>query len=270
MTPPLQEKQVHVLGALLGDMPEAALLSRAVTGSLRVAHETSRLDVLARLRGGDFDAVVFPVLDGRGLPTAPLIQQCAAEHARVVLLAVCCAPPARASAVLAAARAGARVIVSPSVPELTALLCDISPATVQRLVVTRASLHGVEPRFLRDVLATATQAAAESGRVGAFAASLNVSTRTLSRQLRRAGLPSPRELLAVARLLLACAEMESLLIRDAETIARLSGFATTRRLVRTARQYGVPVGGDRRHPSLPRFSDALVAVVTTLGGRLSP
>jgi hypothetical protein len=39
--------------------------------------------------------------------------------------------------------------------------------------------------------------------------------------------------------------------------------------MRIARRYAVAVGGERRHPSLPCFSDALAAVVTTLGGRLS-
>lgn len=264
-----ESTRIHVLGALLGEMPEAVLLGRAVTDTLRLVHEPSRLDVLARLRSGDFDAVVFPVLDGRGLPTAPLIQQCAAEHARLVLFAVCCSPPARASALLAAARAGARVLVSPSVPDLTALLRDLSRAGVPPVVVARGSLHGVEPPFLRDVLATAILTVGENGRVGAFAASLNVSTRTLSRQLRQAGLPSPRALLAAARLLCACAEVESLSNRGAAASARPSGIANTRRLVRTARQYAVPVGGDRLHPSLPCFSDALVAVVTALGGRLA-
>jgi hypothetical protein len=257
-----------VLGALLDAMPEAALLGRATTDNLRVTHEASRLAVLARLRSGNFDAVVFPVFDGRGLPSAPLIQQCAVEHSGLALFAICTLPPPRAGGLLAAARAGARVIVSPSVSELTALLCDASRAAVQRVVVTRGSFRGVEPRFLRDVLAVATQTVGENARVGTFAASLHVSTRTLSRKLRQAGLPSPRTLLAAARLLSACAEMESFPGRDAAASARLSGFANTGRLVRTARQYAVPIGGDRRHPRFPRFSDALVAVVRTLGGRL--
>src|SRR4051794_18516440 len=89
---------VRGVGALLDEMPEAALLRRAITDPLHVADEPSRLAVLARVRSGEFDAVVFPVVDGRGLPSAPLIQQCAAEHSRVVLFAICCAPPLRANA----------------------------------------------------------------------------------------------------------------------------------------------------------------------------
>jgi hypothetical protein len=269
VTPPSHGKQIHVLGALLENAPEAPLLGGAITDALHVAHEPSRVAVVARLRSSDFDAVVFPVLDGRGLPTAPLILQCAAEYPRLLLLAVCCAPPARASALLAAARAGAHVIVSPSVPELRALLCDLSPPGARRPIVTRGDFDRVEPRFLRDVLGAASQTVAENGRVGDFAATLHVSARTLSRRLRQAGLPSPRALLAAGALLCACAGLESLPNRDAAAGARLPELASARHLMRIARRYGVPVGGDRRHPSLPCFSDALAAVVTTLGGRLS-
>jgi hypothetical protein len=265
---PLRGAQIRVLGVLLGEMPEATLLRRAISDGLRVAHEPSRLAVLERLRSGHYDAVVFPVLDHRGLPTAPLIHQCALAHSGLALIAICCSPPARASALLAAARVGARVIVSPSAPELTALLRDVSRAAVQRGVGTRESLHAVEPPFLRDGLVMATQAAEKNGRVGTLAASLNVSTRTLSRRLRRAGLPSPRALLAAAHLLWACAEMESSPVRDAASARRPWGSARDRRLMRTARQYAVPVGEDRPHGRLPRFRAALIAVVATLGGRL--
>src|SRR4051794_544927 len=120
MTETLASAEVRVLGALLGDMPEAALLARAASETLHVAQESSRFAVVARLHSGDFDAVVFPVVDARGLPTAPLIQQCVREHSRSTLFAICCSPPLRANALLAAARAGARVVVSPSVSELTA------------------------------------------------------------------------------------------------------------------------------------------------------
>jgi len=264
---PRQGGSIHVLGALLDEMPEATLLGGASTETLRVTHEPSRLAVLARLRSGHYDAVVFPVLDGRGLPTAPLIHQCALEHAGLALIAICYAPPARASALLAAARAGARVIVPPSVTELTSLLRDLSRQAVERVVVARGSLQGVEPPFLRDVLVVATETAGVNGRVATFAAALNVSTRTLSRQLRQAGLPSPRALLAAARLLVACAELDSFPGRDAAASARLSGVRA-RRLMRTARQYAVLVAGDHVHPSFPHFGDALAAVVTTLGGHL--
>ncbi|HEX7978079.1 MAG TPA: hypothetical protein VF461_05715 [Gemmatimonadaceae bacterium] len=260
--------EIRVLGALLDDMPEAALLGRAVTSAVHVAHESSRLAVLARLRSGDFDAVVFPVVDGRGLPTAPLIQQCATEHSRSAYIAICCSPPLRANALLAAARAGAQVVVAPSVSELTALLSERSHTVARHEVVTRRTLQGVEPRFLRDILAGATRTVGENGRVRAFAASLDVSTRTLSRQFRQAGLPSPRAVLAVARLLLVCAMMESYPDGEGAASVRLAGLADVRQLKRIARQYALPVGGGRP-PTFPRFSVALDAVVKRLGGQLN-
>jgi hypothetical protein len=268
MTETLAPAGIRVLGALLDDMPEGALLERAASETLHVAHEPSRLAVLARLRSGDFDAVVFPLVDGRGLPTAPLIQQCAAEHAGSVCIAICCSPPLRANALLAAARAGARVVVAPSVSELAALLGECSDAAGRRDVVARRTLQGVEPQFLRDILASATRTVGEHGQVRAFAASLDVSTRTLSRQLRHAGLPSPRAVLAVARLLLACAALESVPDGEGGASAPLAGLAGVRQLRRIARQYAVPIGGGRQ-PTFPRFSVALDAVVRRLGGQVT-
>jgi hypothetical protein len=264
----MQRQDSRVLSALLDEMPEASLLGHATPHPLHVVHEPSRVALLTRLRTGDYDAVVFPILDGGGLPTAPLIHQCAQEHSDLALIAICCAPPARAGALLAAARAGARVFVAPSVPELTSLLRDISRPAAQRTALTRAKLHGVEPRFLVDVLSIAARVVADGGHVATFAAYLNISVRTLSRRLDNAGLASPHAVLAAARLLWACAVMETMPSRDAATIARLSGFANSRRLMRTAHHFAVPVGGDPGHPSLPRYNDALRAVINALGGRL--
>lgn len=258
--------EIRVLGALLDDMPEAALLARAAGETLHVAHESSRLAVLARLRGGDFDAVVFPVVDARGLPTAPLIQQCVVDHSRSAPFAICCSPPLRANALLAAARAGARVVVSPSVSELTALLSD-RPNADSPHDATRRTLEAIEPPFLRAILTGATRTIGENGHVGSLAASLDVSTRTLSRQLRRAGLPSPRAVLAVARLLVACAAKESRLSAEPAG-ARMDAAPHPRQLKRIARQYAVPLGSGR-HPTLPGFGEALGAVVRTLGGQLN-
>jgi len=260
--------EIQVLGALLDALPEAALLERAIREPLHLAHEASRTAVLARLRSGAYGAAVFPIVDGSGLPTAPLIDQCAQEHSALALVAICCAPPPRAGALLAAARAGARVVVAPSAAELTALLRELARPAAQRVVVTRASLQGVEPGFLRDALGVAAEVVVDGGQVDAFAAALNVSTRTLTRQLHAAGLASPRSLLAAARLLWACAVMESPRSGDVTTTARLAGFADAHRLMYTARKYAVRVGGDVKHPRLPRYVDALATVVEVLGGRV--
>jgi hypothetical protein len=263
-----RDKEPHILSALLEEMPEASVLRHATGAMLHVVHERSRVAVLARLRTREHDVVVFPILDEHGLPTAPLILQCAQEHSDVVLIAICCAPPPRAGALLAAARAGARVVVAPSAPELTALLCESWRRATQRAELTRASLGGVEPCLLRDVLAVAARVVVEGGHVATFAAYLNISTRTLSRRLHDAGLASSRSFLAAARVLWACAAMEAAPSPDARATARLCGFGNTTRLMYAARKYAVPVGGDPSHPILPRYGDALATVVSTLGGHL--
>jgi hypothetical protein len=262
------EDQIHVLGALLDAVPEAALLPHASVDALRIVHEPSRVAVLTRLRTGEYDAVVFPVFDGSGLPTAPLIQQCAHENADLALLAICCAPPESTSALLAAARAGARVVVGPSAPELSALLRETSRRRAPRPDFTRERIQGVEPPMLREVLTVAAEVVVQGGHVGALASRLNVSPRTLVRHLRTAGLPSARTLLGVARVLWACAAVESAPGRDLAVTARLCGFATTNRMIRTARHFAVVVGGSAVHPIFPSYGEALAAVIGAVGGRL--
>lgn len=262
------QDQIHVLGALLDAVPEAALLTYVAADALRIVHEPSRAAVLARLRTGEFDAAVFPIFDGSGLPTAPLIQQCAHENADLALLAICCAPPESTSALLAAARAGARVIVCPSAPELSALLRETSRRPAQRPEITRESFERVEPAMLRDVMTVAAEVVVQGGHVSALASRLNVSSRTLVRHLHTAGLPSARTFLAVARVLWACAAVESAAGRDIAVTARLCGFGSTYRLIRTARQYAVRVGGSTAHPIFPSYGEALAAVVGAVGGRL--
>jgi transcriptional regulator GlxA family with amidase domain len=208
------------------------------------------------------------VFDGSGLPTAPLIQQCAHENADLALLAICCEPPESTSALLAAARAGARVVVGPSASELRALLRETSRRHPQRPDFSRESFQGVEPAMLRDVLTIAAEVVVEGGHVGALASRLNVSPRTLVRHLHAAGLPSARTLLGVARVLWACAIVESAPSRDMAVTARLCGFATTSRMLRAARHYAVAVGGSANHPILPSYDEALAAAVGAVGGRL--
>jgi len=263
-----RDDAIRVLGVLLGELPEAALLERAICEPLHLVHEPSRSAVLARLRAGEYGLAVFPIIDRSGLPTSPLIDQCMQEHADLALIAICCTPPQRAGPLLAAARAGARVVVAPSAPELTALLRESARPPAQRVVPTRASLQGIEPGFLREALGVAAQVVVEGGHVAAFAAALNVSTRTLTRQLHNAGLAPPRALLAAARLLWACAVRESARSEDATTVARLSGFADANRLLSAARKYAVPVVGEGKHPRLPRYDDVLAAVVKALGGHI--
>lgn len=264
----LLQDQIHVLGALLDAVPEASLLTDASAVTLRIVHEPSRVAVLTRLRTGSYDAVVFPVFDGSGLPTAPLIQQCAHENADLTLLAICCEPPEGTGALLAAARAGARVVVAPSAPELSALLCDSARRSVQRPDFTQERFRGVVPAMLRDVLTVAAEVVVEGGHVSALASRLNVSPRTLVRHLHTAGLPSARTLLGAARVLWACATMEAASGRDVAVTARLCGFGATSRLIRAARQYAVLVGGSAVHPIFPSYGDALAAVVDAVGGRL--
>jgi len=262
------QHQIHVLGALLDAVPEASLLTHASAEALQIVHEPSRIAVLTRLRADAYDAVVFPVFDGSGLPTAPLIQQCAHENADLPLLAICCEPPEGTTALLAAARAGARVVVAPSPLELSALLRDTARRSAPRPDFTHQRFHGVAPPMLRDVLTVATDVVVEGGHVTALASRLNVSPRTLVRHLRTAGLPSARTLLGAARVLWACATMESAPGRDIAGTARLCGFGATSRMIRAARQYAVLVGGSAVHPIFPSWSDALAAVVGAVGGRL--
>ena len=260
---------IRVLGALLGQTPEAVLLRQAVhpPAVLRVADD--RAEVLTKLRNARYDVIVFGIQDPDHLPTTPLIARCVQQQPGSAVLLLCATPPARTGALLAASRAGARVLVAPSAVDVTSVLVRAARLSSHDLVPDCTALESVQPPMLRELLCAASKTVADDGRVHTLAQHLRVSPRTLSRHTQIASLAPPRAFLSAARLLWACAFMESSRY-DLSAVARTTGFADLRALVVATRRHLPPASGASSIVRLPAYHDALRHVVGSLGGRLVP
>ena len=262
-----EPRVVRVLGALLGESPEASLLRRAIRPPAVLRRVENRLHTLAAVREYTSDVIVFGVQDADRLPTAPLIELCARERSDSRLVLLCAAPPRRSQAILAAARVGARVLVTPTTDEITSVITRMARPSALELGLDCEALAAVQPPMLRKMLCAAAKTVAEDGRVDTLARHLQVSTRTLSRYSHHGFRATPRALLSAARLLWACALMESA-TRDMRRVAHRTGFGGQQALLVEMHRYLTPFSRERHSSSLPCYREALEQVVTALDGHL--
>jgi AraC-like DNA-binding protein len=263
-------RAIRVLSALLGETPEAALLRQAVRPPAVLQVATSRTAVLTALRMAKHDVIVFGIQDQDGLPTAPLISRCVRQQPGSAVLLLCTSPPPRSGALLAASRVGARVLVAPTAVDVASAIAQAARLTAHDFVPGCDALASVQPPVLRQLLCAASKTVADDGRVQTLARYLRVSPRTLSRHTQIASLAPPRAFLSAARLLWACAFMESSRC-DLSAIARTTGFADLRALVLASRRHLPPLSGAGAPAMarLPTYREALRHVVGSLGGRLA-
>jgi len=263
-----EPRVVRVLGALLGESPEASLLRRAIRPPAVLRLVEDRLRIFAAVQENAPDVIVFPVQDADRLPTAPLIDLCARERSDARLVLLCAAPPRRSQAILAAARVGARVLVAPTSDEITSVITRMARPSALELELDCEALAAVQPPMLRELLCAAAKTVAGDGRVDTLARHLQVSTRTLSRYSHHGSRATPRALLSAARLLWACALMESSR-GDVRAVARATGFGDSGALMLATRRHLVPFSDNSSGPRLPPYREALRQVVGSIGGHLA-
>lgn len=259
-------RTIRVLSALLGETPEAALLRQAVRPPAILQVATTRTAVLAALRAARHDVIVFGIQDHDHLPTAPLVSRCVRQQPGSVVLLLCASPPPRTGALLAASRAGARVLVAPTAVDVASAIARAAQRSAHDLVPDCGTLEAAQPPMLRQLLCAASKTVVEDGRVHSLARHLRVSPRTLSRHAQLASLAPPRAFLSAARLLWACAFMESSRY-DLDAVARTTGFVDLRALMLATQRHLPPVGPSSTM-RLPTYREALQHVVGSLGGRL--
>jgi len=264
-----EPRVLRVLGALLGESAEDALLQQAIRPPIAFRRVENRFRVLEAVREHSPDVVVFAVQDRNRLPTAPLISECARARPGIRIVLLCAAPPPRGGVILAAARAGARVLVAPTPNELAAILERIARSLASERALDCDTLAAVQPPMLRQLLCAAAETVAGDGRVDTLAQHLRVSTRTLSRYTSRTSVAPPKAVLSAVRVLWACALMESAR-RDAASVARATGFAGPNAMRVAMGRYLSPIGADNSATSLPGYRDALRQIVVVLGGHLAP
>lgn len=261
-------RALSVLAALLGESAEGDLLRRAIRPPTLLRSVEDRVRVLAAIRASAPDLVVFAAQDRERLPTAPLIEQCSREHPDTRIVVVCLTPPPRGGMLLAAARAGARILVAPASYELESLLARAGQSLASGIVVDCDSLSVVQPPRLRRLLCAAAMTVAEDGRVSTFARHLGVSTRTLSRHTRSCSVVSPRAVLSAVRLLRVCALMEHSR-RDVGSAARATGFLGSHAVLAAMRRYLNLRSTDLTSVAFPGYRDALHRIVGALGGHVA-
>lgn len=259
---------IRILAALLGGTPEASLLRHAISPPTTAHMVHTRAGVVASLHDDSFDVVVFPVQGRDGLATAPLVAMSLRQRPSRPVLLLCAAPPSRSGALLAAARAGAHVLVAPSAVDVSSALSRATRLSARDALPDCEALASVEPPMLRQLLCAASKTVVENGHVRAFAQHLHVSTRTLSRYTEHAGLAPPRALLSAARVLWACAFMETSRA-DASAVAHKTGFGNLNALTLAIRRHLLHLAGESPAIRLPPYRDALRQVVGSLGGRLA-
>ena len=261
-------RAIRVLSALPGGTSEAALLRQAVRPPAVLQFATTRAAVVIALRTSKHDVIVFGIQDHDGLPTAPLISRYVRQLPGSTVLLLCTSPPPRSGALLAASRVGARVLVAPTAVDVASTIAQAARLSAHDLVPDCEPLASVQPPVLRELLCAASMTVADDGRVQTLARYLRVSPRTLSRHTQVASLAPPRAFLSAARLLWACAFMESSRF-DLTAIARATGFADLRALVLASRRHLPPLSGAPSAARLPTYHEALRHVVHSLGGQLA-
>ena len=115
-------KETVVLGALLRQRTERSLLTDWLGARPRLAFVDERLDVLRVVRRMDVRVIVLPPFDGRGVPTAPLIERISDERPGIGIMLVTLFCERAGMALLAAVRAGACPLVAPTADELWSLI----------------------------------------------------------------------------------------------------------------------------------------------------
>lgn len=261
-------RAIRVLSALLGETPEAALLRQAVRPPAVLQVATTRTAVLTALRTAKHDVIVFGIQDDDGLPTVPLISRSVRQQPGSAVLLLCTSPPPRSGALLAASRVGARVLVAPTAADVASAIAQAARMSAHELVPDCDALASVQPPVLRQLLRAASKTVAEDGRVQTFARYLRVSPRTLSRRTQVASLAQPRVFLSAARLLWACALMDSSR-SDLSAVARTTGFVDLRAMMLASRRHLPRLSDAPPSARLPTYREALRHVVGSLGGRVA-
>jgi AraC-like DNA-binding protein len=233
-----------VLGVLLRHRSERSLLVDWPRDGPQLVFVDNRLDVMRAMRRLDVRVVVLPPFDEFGVPTAPLIERLSRELPDVAIVLVTLHPHGSGIALLAAVRAGARPLVSPTAESLwREIVAQIASQRERPLRRTAVELFDeVElPPMIVSLLARATEHAHRRLTVPMLAADAGCFRRTMERRLS-ATMPhatfTPKELIVWGRLLRASIEAHA--ERDSPVsigrCAELAGFhslASFRNAMRT-------------------------------------
>jgi AraC-like DNA-binding protein len=237
-------------------------LRRAAAARFTLARALSWGEALATIRSRPVElAVVDPLLSGA--PSAQEIERLRVLFPSLPLILYTSLSPATAAVLLTLGQQGIRHVVFARYDDHPSRLREVlgqeaaragSRLFVEQLADALAPL----PKELRWVLEQTLQAPTAVQTVGQVAARARVDRRTCERWFTRIGLPSPRHLLAAARVLYA-----HRLLQDpgftVEDVAERLGYSQVKTLQQHARAYLGLTAGEMRLSLTP--DEALARVV---------
>jgi hypothetical protein len=114
-----------VIGALLRGQPELTLLRKAAAGIATIELVDDRFALVATILARRPAAIVLPPYDDRRTSTAPLVLRVRREAPQVEVIVIASHPTGAGQPMLRSAKAGARVITSPTTAELQTILAAL-------------------------------------------------------------------------------------------------------------------------------------------------
>ena len=125
---PSRPRLACVVGALLHDQPELALLASAAADVARLELVDDRFALVSTILTARPVALVIPPFDADRISTSPLVLRVRREAPDVAVLVVSEHPGGAGQPILRAAQAGAQVITAPTTDELRkALVALVEP-----------------------------------------------------------------------------------------------------------------------------------------------
>ena len=224
-------------------------LRRAVAARFPLAHARTWVDTLATIRARPVElAVVDPLLVG--VASATEIGRLRVLFPSLPLILYTTLSPATAAVLLVLGQSGIRDVVFSRYDDHPARLREVlmqeeARSASRQLLDQVAVVLAPLPSELRWVLEEVLRSPAELQTVQQVAARARVDRRTFERWFARLGLPSPRHLLAAARVLYA-----HRLLQDPgftiDDVAQRLGYAQTKTLQLHARAYLGLTAGEMR------------------------
>jgi AraC-like DNA-binding protein len=224
-------------------------LRRAAPARFVIGHAATWDEALTMIRERPVElAVVDPLLEG--IPSTKEIERLRVLFPSLPLILYTSLTPQTAAVLLALGERGIRHVVFVRFDDHPARLRDVltqegARASSQQLMDQLAWALAPLPSELRWVLEKALRAPADAQTVQQVAARARVDRRTFERWFTRVGLPSPRHVLAAARVLYA-----HRLLQDPgftiEDVAQRLGYAQAKTLQLHARTYLGLTAGEMR------------------------
>jgi hypothetical protein len=231
------ESPTLVLGVCFLDLPQRALIAEAVEGMGAIKWIDEPVELTAALKRGDAAAALFPPEDVDGHSTTFLVSRCMNMAPTVPVALVAIPKDGGAHHLRRSWARGSHLLFVTTAEELRTGIRELIRGHVPAADLDRLErlLERLFEAGLARLLVSAVRAASRRLSADDFARMHGVSASTMRRCARRAGWPSPSELVRWGRVMrLALSPLRSTMF--VENLARQSGFRDARAMRATCRR----------------------------------